>query len=208
MNCGLNHYVSKCPTVPQDKKKWKFEDWLKFKDSQDGGSAKRRKKQARQNNTDPERGENPSENEPSSETKSDPGNTNPRGGRPTSKRALTNAGTVSGVKSGRNGTREQDVDGVVEIEGVTGYYVCDGGCDRATINTAYAEKLAEAGIHGYYYGVPEKATLADGSQKAIIVGYLYAAISLKSKAGTVNLNDVRIDIVKGPDKSALLLRTW
>ena len=202
LNCGLNHYVSKCPTIPQDKKKWKFEDWVKFRNSQDGGSAKRRKKKARQNNTVTENSENPSENGPSNESKSDPGNTNPRGGRAASKRAL---GTVSGVKSGKDGACEQDVDGVVEIEGVSGYYVCDGGCDRATINTAYADKLAEAGIHGYYYGVPEKATLADGSKKAIIVGYLYAAISLKSKAGTVNLNDVRIDIVKGPDKSALLL---
>ena len=149
-----------------------------------------------------EDGENPSGNGPSSESKSDPGNTNPGGSRSANKRALTNAGTVTSNKNGASG---EDVDGLAEVAGVAGYYVCDGGCDRATINTAYAQKLADNGIHGYYYGKPEKATLADGTKKAIIMGYLYAPISLITKAGTVTLSDVRIDIIKGPDESALLL---
>ena len=137
--------------------------------------------------------------------KSDGEATNPGVGASANKRALNSAGTFSSKKSEKNGVNRPDIDGIAEIQGVSGYYVCDGGCDRATINTTYAEKLAAKGIHGFYYGVPKKATLADGSKKEIIVGYLRADISLKTKAGTVNLSDVRMDIIKGPDKSALLL---
>ena len=27
-NCGGNHYVSKCPTVPPEKRDWTFAQWL------------------------------------------------------------------------------------------------------------------------------------------------------------------------------------
>ena len=64
----------------------------------------------------------------------------------------------------------------MEIGGVSGYYVCDGGCDRATINTRFAKALAAEGVHGYYFGKAKEATLADGSTKVIIKGFMYADI--------------------------------
>ena len=208
LNCGKNHYVSKCPTIPADKKKWKFEDWVRFRNSEDGASSTKRRKKQVQNAQKAKDGsaEAAGSNRPgNNDSKSDGEATNPGGGASTNKRALNSAGTFSSKKSEKNGVNRSDIDGIAEIQGVSGYYVCDGGCDRATINTTYAEKLAAKGIHGFYYGVPKKATLADGSKKDIIVGYLRADISLKTKAGTVNLSDVRMDIIKGPDKSALLL---
>ena len=73
-------------------------------------------------------------------------------------------------KFSKHDVRLSQADGTVDINGVAGTYLCDGGCDRATISQAYADKLSQAGRTPWYYKTPRNATLADGTQKPIIVG--------------------------------------
>ena len=140
MNCGKNHYVSKCPTIPKDKKKWDFKDWLKFRNEESGNGGSKKRKTANRTE-EPESGSTvtsstePGESSSGLENETVSEKTHPRGGRSTAKKkVLASAGTESGSKSENAGS---EVDGTVEITGVSGYYVCDGGCDRATINKEF-----------------------------------------------------------------------
>ena len=45
-------------------------------------------------------------------------------------------------------------DGTAKVDPVmTGYYVCDGGCDRVTVGTVYVKELEEVGVKMTYYEV-------------------------------------------------------
>ena len=81
------------------------------------------------------------------------------------------------------------------IEGVAGFYTCDGGCDQATIGTEYAKQLEKAGKEIFYYEKPKAAKLADGSVKNTIVGFCLLDVELITKAGTVVLPRTHIDAV-------------
>lgn len=46
-------------------------------------------------------------------------------------------------------------DGAATVDGVTGWYSCDGGCDKATIVSTFAKVLEENGTELIKYPVPE-----------------------------------------------------
>ena len=95
-------------------------------------------------------------------------------------------------------------DGTAQVGGIGGFYVCDGGCDKATIGNVYAEALAKAGHPVHYYKEPLKATLCDGTQRDAIIGYVVADVTLKTAAGKVTLEKTNVDILKGPEKNFIL----
>ena len=202
--CGENHYVSKCPNKPEARKNWTFEQWLKAKGTGDSSAAaKKRRKRPTEPKSCSESDENAGSGTEKTETE---GKIHPRGGRSRAKRnAKKRSLNTSAKATGEPSKLNDDADGTVEIAGVPGVYVCDGGCDRATITKAYADKIEEAGVACHYHEKPRSATLADGSSKEIIIGFAYANLVLKTRAGFVALNDVYIDILKGEDRSRLLL---
>ena len=202
--CGENHYVSNCPNKPEAKKNWTFDQWLKAKGTGDSSAAAKKR---RKRPTEPKSGSESDENSGSENEKTEnDGKSHPRGGRSRVKRqAKKRSLNISTNATGEKRKVHDDADGTVEIAGVPGVYVCDGGCDRATITKAYADKIEEAGVACHYHGKPRTATLADGSKKEIIIGFAYANLVLKTRAGFVALNDVYIDILKGQDRSHLLL---
>ena len=69
------------------------------------------------------------------------------------------------------------------VGGVEGFWLADGGCDKATISAAYAKKLTQKGIQVVEYDEWKNATLANGTTKPLISGYCHADIVLNTKAG-------------------------
>ena len=99
---------------------------------------------------------------------------------------------------------EIGADGTTMVGGVAGFYKADGGCDRATCGTKYAESLEKAGVEVIYFDKPKPAKLADGSVKDVIKGYCIADIELVTKAGTVVLPRNHIDVLEGPETANLI----
>ena len=95
-------------------------------------------------------------------------------------------------------------DGAAVVGGVEGYYVCDGGCDRATVTNAYAHDIIKAGGHFEKYADPLLATLANGETTPIISGYLLADLEVVTSAGKVVLPKWHIDVIEGPTSDRLL----
>ena len=124
--CGGNHYVSKCPNVPADKKSWSFGQWLDFKNSDASNSAApKRRKTATVREDDPTEDSTPQENEDGSDEESKNGNSHPRGGRSRDKgpkKQMLNATRRPDVKTGEKDSFTNGADGVVEIAGVEGVY--------------------------------------------------------------------------------------
>ena len=185
INCGGNHYVSKCPTVPKERKNWTFSQWLKAKSSDNSNSAAPKRLKAAAVTQTAESKEQPGEKDGSAE-ESSTGENHPRGGRSRGKkdpkkRALNSPNRPS-VKTGELHGLASEADGTVEIAGVAGVYVCDGGCDRATITKSYADEIAKKGVVCQYHKNPKTATLADGSKRAIIIGYAFTNLVLKTRA--------------------------
>ena len=204
INCGGNHYVSKCPTVPKDRKNWSFAQWLDAKNSDNSSSAapKRRKTAKVQDDNEDS---TPRETEDGSSEETGNGQSHPRGGRSRKKKGSKKRQLTTNVKALERTVLGDGADGAVEIAGVPGSYVCDGGCDRATITKAYADKIAQKGLKVHHHKNPKCATLADGSKKPIIIGYLYANVTLKTGAGIVTLSNVYIDVIDGKDEGNLML---
>ena len=196
--------MSKCPTVPKDRKNWSFAQWLDAKNSANGSSAapKRRKTAKVQDDNEDS---TPRENEDSSSEETGNGQSHPRGDRSRKKKGSKKRQLTTNVKALERTVLGDGADGAVEIAGVPGSYVCDGGCDRATITKAYADKIAQKGLVVHHHKNPKCATLADGSKKPIIIGYLYANVTLKTGAGIVTLSNVYIDVIDGKDDGNLML---
>ena len=83
-------------------------------------------------------------------------------------------------------------DGHATVGGLQGYYTCDGGCDRATIGTAFAKKLEEAGVEVFKYERSRPAKLADGTVKNLLKGFCVADVELRTKAGLVILSRTHV----------------
>ena len=90
------------------------------------------------------------------------------------------------------------------VAGVSGYYCCDGGCDKATVGTAYAKNLGRQGVEITQYDKPKAAKLCDGTVQDVITGYSVADVELITRAGTVILPRTHIDVLQGPETSNLL----
>ena len=85
-----------------------------------------------------------------------------------------------------------------------GFYCCDGGCDKATIGSAYANELAKADTEIIKYPKPLSATLIDGSTGPTVTGYVIADVVLTTKCGEVVMPRTHIDVLEGPEKNCLL----
>ena len=92
-------------------------------------------------------------------------------------------------------------DGVATINGVAGWYSCDGGCDKATIGSEFAKILEEQRTELVPYKTPLNATLIDGSTGPNVTHYLVADVVLTTKAGEVVLPRTHIDVLSGPEQN-------
>ena len=106
--------------------------------------------------------------------------------------------------SNEDGSCEVGADGPATVNGVTGCYTCDGGCDKATIGCVYAESLAASGVEVIEYPKPLNATLANGEVGPLVTHYCVAKVVLSTKAGDVVLPRTHIDVLQGPIKGHLL----
>ena len=199
---------SLCVKVPRRASRQEELVFCDFKNSDNSNSAapKRRKTATVLENSTED--STPQEKADGSDEESKTGNSPPRGGRSRNKgpkKQMLNATRRPNIKAGEKNHVADGADGVVEIAGVEGTYVFDGGCDRATITKAYAEKIAKAGVVVHYHKKPKCATLADGSKRPIIIGYVYANMTLITGAGIVQLSNVYIDIIDGEDEGNLML---
>ena len=95
-------------------------------------------------------------------------------------------------------------DGPAEVGGVKGFWTADGGCNKATVSAAYAEKLEKTGVKIVKYKDWKTAMLADGTTKPMISGYCVADVVLKTKAGSVVLPKTHIDVLQGPEVGNML----
>ena len=111
---------------------------------------------------------------------------------------------VAAIKNQFEKAAKAGADGVANVGSVAGYYVCDGGCDKATISTAYAKRLAAAGEKIHFHPKPQPAKLADGTVANIIMGYAVLDIDLVTRAGRVVLARTHIDVLDGPEADNLL----
>ena len=74
-------------------------------------------------------------------------------------------------------------DGLAELAGLPCYYVCDGGCDRATISDVFAQELIAKGHKMSKYTPPRIVILANGDRVSGIIGYLVADVMVKTSQG-------------------------
>ena len=140
----------------------------------------------------------------SSNTRGDPGGK--KAAKAVSAREESAGGTWPyGKKAGPKSEAENlGANGSVTINGVPGYYCCDGGCDKATIGSVFAKALADAGTEIVQYDKPLTATLIDGSTGPAVTGYVVADVVLTTKCGEVVLPRTHIDVLEGPEKNRLL----
>ena len=104
-------------------------------------------------------------------------------------------------KQDEDDIRKAGADGTVLVAGVSGFYVCDGGCDKATVGTAYAQNLQAQGVKINKYDNPKPAKLCDGTVQNVITGYLVADVELLTRAGPIILPETHIDILEGPEQN-------
>ena len=181
-HCGGEHPAFKCPTCPEDRKKWSVGQWRKFKAAG--------KKEAGTGNKGA-------------------GTKNPGGGEKAGfKKALKPKGKceLSAVaekpKDAADGSPYAD--GTATVAGVCGFWTADGGCNKATISATFAQALKTKGVDIVEHDEWQEATLADGTRKKVISGYCIADIVLQTKAGKLNLPRTHIDILQGPESGNLL----
>ena len=93
---------------------------------------------------------------------------------------------------------------MAQLGNVEGLYTHDGGCDRATVTEAYAEKIIKAGGTYHKYDRPLMATLANGETKPIVTGYLRADVEVTTPAGKVILTNWHVDVMQGSTDECLL----
>lgn len=108
----------------------------------------------------------------------------------------------------KNGLGEAKVmlgaDGPATVAGVNGFWTANGGCDKATIGSAFAKELVEARVKIHSHEKWRDTKLADGTVKPLISGYCVADIVLRTKAGKVLLPQTHIDVLQGPEDGNLL----
>ena len=96
------------------------------------------------------------------------------------------------------------VDGQATVAGLSVHYICDGGCDRATVNEEYAKAIEKAGKKINWLEEARTATLCDGSTADIIVGEIDTDITLITCAGLVEIPRATVDVLRGPQKGHIL----
>ena len=189
--CGQQHKVTECPTIPNNMKDW---SWTKIFRTRGHAS------------------------------KAQPSDNNYPGGDKdarSKKKVTSNPGVkvtlkpmvvtvtlrvlqrkLTRVTAGK--IRANGADRVAVIDGVAGFYTCDGGCDQATIGVEYAKQLEKNRKEVFYYEEPKPAKLADGSVKNSIVGFCVLDVELITRAGNVVLPRTHIDVLEGPESTNLL----
>jgi len=171
VKCGGPHWPKNCKATKEEVTKWQ--------NSAAGKALADKLEKARK--TKPPRGENSSE----------PDNGNPGGGKKTALRKRPDAATSKAKVSAET----IGADGAATVNGVSGWYSCDGGCDKATIGCAFAEVLQKKGTELIKYPEPLHATLIDGSSGPSVTHYCVADVVLTTKAGNVVLPRTHIDVL-------------
>ena len=111
------------------------------------------------------------------------------GGRKTALKVAASADNQTGTsalvtKSAKKSEKEAlGADGSATINGVAGWYCCDGGCDKATVGAVFAKALQDAGTTMVQYPEPLTATLIDGSTGPTVTAYIVADVVLTTKCG-------------------------
>ena len=209
--------MSKCPRVPAERKKWQLAEWIAWKkannDTRTPNAGNRQEKNYTRNSNGGHRANTPRGQKRVLSTSIGPDE---------QKEAVTendaNKSTPPGVKKAKQSAVEQKLgdlkekrdfadglaDGLAELAGLPCFYVCDGGCDRATISEVFAQQLETKGISMSKYSPPRTAILANGAKVPSILGYLVADVMVKTRAGEVILPQTKIDVLKGPETKAML----
>ena len=156
--CGGNHYVSKCPTCPQEKKEWTMHQWFDHNKASNGHRIREPGKKSNASKAPNSGGGKPWARNP----RHPPGYakrklTNSTGpgkaerekpkmeDTPGVKRALSQNSTASRrrkrpSKPGKIGKNDV-ADGLARVGGLQCHYICDGGCDRATVSHILAQRF-------------------------------------------------------------------
>ena len=186
-NCGGDHFVTECPTVPADRKNWSFNQWrthIKKEKGLNQPSDKNDGRTTSSDNSDPG-------GRKRAVTKAEPEDT------PGDKKSVT-------VQDGEDCHEGSNADGEALVGNVEGFYTCDGGCDRATVTHVFADAIIQKGGEYTKYDKPLMATLANGETKPIVTGFLKADMELVTPAGKVILPNWHIDVMEGPSEDFLL----
>ena len=191
--CDGPHLVKECPYVPAERKKWKF--------------SQHKKARKRDGVFKPSTG---------SKTGPTPGSPHPAGKKVLKTVTLeSETGHPGGAKQkfvktngdaprGGKESNHAGADGHATVGGVPGFYLCDGGCDRATIGPAFAKELEKNGVEVFNYDKPKPAKLADGTVKDLVKGFCVADVEVHTKAGAVILSRTHIDVLIGPESQNLI----
>ena len=158
VKCGGSHWSRKCKTPKIDCEKWQASEAGK-------ALSEKLKKERAKKSSDPGGGDKSS---------------NPGG----KKKALK---TVTSGKSAEKANKDEaaqlGADGVTSINGVPGWYSCDGVCDKSTIGSVYADALRKQGTDINRYATPLNATLIDGSTGPSVTHYLVVDVVLTTNKG-------------------------
>ena len=181
--CGGNHYVTKCKTVPAERKKWTIAEWIAHKKATNSdrptssGQDIEQKNSSRNSKKKKSSQKRPGGRKNALATSSDPigsegESASESDDTPGVKKALTSRQKRDTGKSptgkGRSKADKAAVDGIAdgfaEVGGLSCYYICDGGCDRATVSHVFAKELQKNGQKLWKYDPPRVAILANGAK--------------------------------------------
>ncbi len=103
-----------------------------------------------------------------------------------------------------NTTNQTYADGPAKVGGVDALYICDGGCDCATVTHAVGEALQGMGVQLQEYQTPKPAAMVAGEIQ--VTHYATVTVELTLISGVMQLANTAVDIlpkVEG-DNSKLL----
>ena len=222
--CGGNHFVTQCKVIPAERKKWTIAEWIAHKKSANSdrstrsGQSTEQKNQTQNSNRRNSSRKHPGGRKNALATSNDPiGSQSESASEETDdtpgvKKALGNRQNVTPGKlpagNDSSSTQKSAVDGIAdgfaEVGGLSCYYICDGGCDRATVSHVFAKELQKNGQKLWKYNPPRVAILANGAKKPIIAGYMVCDIMVRTKAGEVVLPETKVDVLEGPETEHIL----
>ena len=215
--CGSDrHAVFSCGRRSEEEKSWGMKKWYQYADARKGTAEQRAVQQEQPKTANRANGGT----KPEKETKT----ANQKAGRwkANQKKRGNAKANPKKVKIARQDLLQVDqhgklttlrapaaeaADGTVSIVGVQGHYMCDGGCDRATVMAPFAQAIAATGkVRLRDYKPPfARAELADGSETPI-KQYIVVDLELTTRVGPLVLKNTQVDVLpsKSEDKLVLL----